>query len=108
MTSSALAVAGSVPAVLLMAQPAPLLVGLWTLPLAVQLRLQSELARSAGRFRIAFVLPLVQQLVMLGAAAAAVELARDGISPARALLLPALGAIVVLPWQRTGLPNRRS
>jgi O-antigen/teichoic acid export membrane protein len=102
-TSTAVAIAGSVPAVLLMAQPAPLLVGLWTLPLAVQLRIQSELARSAGRFRIAFVLPLVQQLVMLGAAAGAIELTRDGISPASALLLPALGAIVVLPWQRMGL-----
>jgi O-antigen/teichoic acid export membrane protein len=64
----------------------------------VQLRIQSELARSAGRFRLAFVVPLVQQLVMLVAA-----LGLDRLSPARALLLPALGAIVVLPWQRVRL-----
>lgn len=103
LASTGVALAGSVPALLLMAEPVPLLVGLWTLPLAVQLRIQSELARSAGRFRVAFVLPLVQQLVMLGAAAGAIELGRVGISPAGALLLPALGAIVVLPWQRLGL-----
>jgi O-antigen/teichoic acid export membrane protein len=93
--SVAIAALGSVPVLFLTAQPAPLLVGLWTLPFAVQLRIQSELARSAGRFKLAFVVPLLQQLVMLGAAVCAAHL-----SPARALLLPALGAIVVLPWQR--------
>jgi O-antigen/teichoic acid export membrane protein len=102
-TSTGVALAGSVPAIAFLDQPVPLLVGLWTLPLAVQLRIQSELARSAGRFRLAFLLPLVQQAVMLGAAAGAIELGRSGISPAGALLLPALGAIVVLPWLRTGL-----
>jgi O-antigen/teichoic acid export membrane protein len=93
--SVGIAAVGSVPVLLLLAQPTPLLVGLWTLPFAVQLRIQSELARSAGRFKLAFVVPLLQQLVMLGAAVGAAHL-----SPARALLLPALGAVVVLPWQR--------
>jgi O-antigen/teichoic acid export membrane protein len=97
-TSFGIALVGSVPALLLLAHPAPLLVGLWTLPLAVQLRIQSELARSAGRFRLAFVVPLLQQLVMLGLALCAIRL-----TPTRALLLPALGAIVVLPWQRIRL-----
>ncbi len=76
----------------------PLLVGLWTMPFAVQLRIQSELARSAGRFKLAFVVPLLQQLVML-----AVMLCAARLSPARALLLPAFGSIVVLPWQRIRL-----
>jgi O-antigen/teichoic acid export membrane protein len=97
-TSLGIAFAGSVPTLLLLAHPAPLLVGLWTLPFAVQLRIQSELARSAGRFRLAFVVPLVQQLVMLG-----VALEVERLSPVRALLLPALGAVVVLPWQRIRL-----
>jgi O-antigen/teichoic acid export membrane protein len=97
-TSVGIALLGSIPALLLLAQPAPLLVGLWTLPFAVQLRIQSELARSAGRFRLAFVVPLVQQFVMLGIALCTIRL-----SPTSALLLPALGAIVVLPWQRIRL-----
>jgi O-antigen/teichoic acid export membrane protein len=101
--STGLALLGSIPAVLFLEQPAPLLVGLWTLPLAVQLRIQSELARSAGRLRLAFLLPLLQQLVMLGAALAVVALTRDGLTPAGALALPALGALVVLPWQRLAL-----
>lgn len=102
-TSFGVAVAGSVPAALLLAHPLPLLVGLWTLPLAVQLRIQSELARSAGRFRVAFVLPLVQQMTMLGAAVAAVHVHASALTPAGALLLPAVGAAIVLPWQRLGL-----
>jgi O-antigen/teichoic acid export membrane protein len=97
-TSVGIALLGSLAALLLAAEPVPLLVGLWTLPLAVQLRIQSELARSAGRFRLAFVVPLVQQLVMLGAA-----LAAHRLTPATALLLPALGTIAVLPWQRLRL-----
>jgi O-antigen/teichoic acid export membrane protein len=94
-TSVGIALLGSVPALLLLSEPTPLLVGLWTLPFAVQLRIQSELARSAGRFRLAFVVPLLQQLVMLVGALCVARL-----SPASALLLPALGAILVLPWQR--------
>lgn len=99
-TSLGVALAGSAVVLLVVAQPVPLLVGLWTLPLAVQLRIQSELARSAGRYRLAFLLPLAQQLVMLGAAVCAVAVRDRGLSPAGALLLPALGAAVVLPWQR--------
>ena len=102
-TSVGVATLGSLLALWLAAEPVPLLAGLWTLPLAVQLRIQSELARSAGRFRLAFLLPLLQQLVMLGAAAGAVRLDELGLTPARALLLPALGAIVVIPWQRLAL-----
>lgn len=102
-TSVSVALVGSLLALRLAAQPVPLVAGLWTLPLAVQLRIQSELARSAGRFRLAFLLPLLQQLVMLGAAAGAIRLSRAGLTPAQALLLPALGAIVVIPWQRLAL-----
>lgn len=94
-TSVAVALAASVPALLLLERPVPLLVGLWTLPLAVQFRIQSELARSAGRFRLAFVVPLAQQLVILGAA-----LTVERLTPAKALLLPAVGVLLVLPWQR--------
>jgi O-antigen/teichoic acid export membrane protein len=99
--STAIAVIGSGLAVWLVAEPEPLLVGLWTLPLAVQLKVQSELARSAARFRLAFVLPLVQQLVMLGAAVLAVTTFGRDLGPAGALLLPAVGAAVVVPWLRT-------
>ena len=98
--STAIAIVGSALALWLVAEPAPLLVGLWTLPLAVQLRVQSELARSAARFRLAFVLPLIQQLVMLGAAVFAVTVVGRGIGPAGALLLPAVGTAIVVPWLR--------
>jgi O-antigen/teichoic acid export membrane protein len=94
-TSVGIATAGSLAAPFVLAHPAPLLVGLWTLPLAVQLRIQSELARSAGRFGLAFVVPLVQQLLILAA-----TLWADRLTPQTALLLPALAAIVVVPWQR--------
>ncbi len=102
-TSVGVALLGSLLAFRFASAPVPLSVGLWTMPLAVQLKIQSELARSAGRFRMAFVLPLAQQLLMLGAAAVAIRLDEAGLSPAEALLLPALGAIVVIPWQRIGL-----
>lgn len=105
-SSVGIACAGSVVALAAASQPAPLLVGLWTLPLAVQSRIQSALARSVDRFRAAFALPLLQQLVMLGAAVGAVRLGGNGLTPARALLLPSLGLIAVLPWQRLVL--RRS
>lgn len=101
--SAGVAFAGSAVALLVMRHPAPLLVSLWTLPLAVQLRIQSELARSAGRFRLAFVLPLVQQTVMLTAAAGAVSATSHRLDLMYALALPAVGALVVLPWQRLGL-----
>lgn len=104
--SVAVALGGSAVALAFLARPTPLLVGLWTLPLAVQLRVQSELARSAERFRLAFLLPLLQQLVMLGAAVAAVTLFGRGLGPAGAVVLPALGAAAVLPWQRLALRRR--
>jgi O-antigen/teichoic acid export membrane protein len=91
---------GSVLALLLIATPAPIMVGLWTLPAAVQLKVQSELARSAARFRLAFFIPLLQQLVMLMAAIVAVNLFGRQLGPVGALLLPAVGAAAVLPWQR--------
>ncbi len=98
--SFAIASLGTVLAMLLVREPAPLLVGFWTLPAAVQLKVQSELARSASRFRLAFVVPLLQQLVVLGAAVAAISAFGRGLGPAGALLLPAVGAAAVLPWQR--------
>jgi O-antigen/teichoic acid export membrane protein len=104
--SVAVALGGSLAAEALVARPTPLVVGLWTLPLAVQLRIQSELARSAGRFRLAFLLPLVQQGAVLGTALLATKADDAGLTPATALLLPALAAVVVVPWQRLAL--RRS
>ena len=104
--SVGIALAGSGLALALVARPTPLLVGLWTLPLAVQLKVQSELARSAERFRLAFVLPLLQQLVMLGAAIAAVTVFGSGLGVTGALVLPALGAAAILPWQRLALRRR--
>jgi O-antigen/teichoic acid export membrane protein len=97
-TSVGIALLASAPALLWIDRPVPLLVGLWTLPLAVQLRIQSELARSAQRFRLAFVVPLIQQLLMLAAA-----LLAQRLTPVTALLLPAFATIAVLPWQRLRL-----
>ncbi|MCU1491166.1 MAG: Polysaccharide biosynthesis protein, partial [Acidimicrobiaceae bacterium] len=97
----AAAMAGSLLALAFSSHPAPLLVGLWTLPLAVQMNSYSELARSAERFRLAFVLPFFQQLVMLAGAFVLLALAPHGLAPSEALLLPAAGTLCVLPFQRT-------
>jgi len=95
----AVATMGSVVALLVMPEPTPLLVGLWTLPLTVQLRLQTEIARAAGRYKTAFFVPLMQPLAMLAGAVVAHELL-GGLTPALGLGLPALGVLVVWPWQR--------
>lgn len=97
--SVAVAAVGSVVALLAAAEPTPLLVGLWTLPLTVQLRLQTEIARAAGRYEAAFFVPLLQPLAMLAGALLAHELL-GGLTPALGLALPGLGVLVVLPWQR--------
>lgn len=97
--SVALATAGSVLALLFAADPPPWLVGLWTLPLTVLLRLHAEAARASGRYGAAFFVPLLQPLAMLAGALAA-ERIPGGLTPALALASPALGVLVVLPWQR--------
>ncbi len=98
--SLGVAAVGTGLAMVLVREPAPLLVGFWALPAAVQLKVQSELARSASRFRLAFVMPLLQQVVVLAAAIVAVWAFGRGLGPAGALLLPAVGTAAVLPWQR--------
>jgi O-antigen/teichoic acid export membrane protein len=103
--SVALAAAGSAAAILFLREPVPLLVGLWTMPLQVELTLHTEIARAAGRHETAFLLPLLQPLAMLAGALAAKELL-GGLTPALGLCLPALGALAVLPWQRS-LARRR-
>lgn len=97
--SVAVAAAGSALALLIAASPAPWIVGLWTLPLTVQLRLHTEAARASGRFEAAFFVPLLQPLAML-AGALLVKRITGGLTPALALALPAIGVLVVLPWQR--------
>lgn len=97
-TSIGIAALGSVPALLLLAHPGAAARRALDDALRRPLRIQSELARSAGRFKLAFVGPLLQQLVVLAVMLCAVRL-----SPARALLLPAFGTLVVLPWQRIRL-----
>lgn len=97
--SAAVAAIGSAVAFLFAADPSPWLVGLWTVPLTVQLRLQSETARASGRFEAAFFIPLLQPAAMLAGALLAKHVA-GGLTPALALTLPALGVLVVLPWQR--------
>lgn len=104
--SAAVAAAGSVIALLCAAAPLPWLVGLWTLPLTVQLRLHTESARAAGRYSAAFILPLLQPLAMLAGALVALRLA-GGVTPALALALPVLGVLMVLPWQRAATRRLR-
>lgn len=98
--SSGVAAAGSALALLFAAEPVPLVVALWTLPLTVQLRLHTEVARAAGRYEAAFVMPLLQPLVMLAGALLAKEMLGE-LTPALGLCLPALGVLAVLPWQRS-------
>jgi O-antigen/teichoic acid export membrane protein len=95
----AISAAGSALALLIAPHPSPWLVGLWTLPLTVQLRLCSETARAAGRFESAFFLPLLQPLAMLAGAVLAAQ-CTGALSPTLALALPAVGVVVVHPWQR--------
>ena len=94
------AAAGSGVALAVASDPVPIVVALWTLPLTVQLRFHAEVARAAGRYEAAFVMPLVQPLVMLAGALLAKEVL-GGLTPALGLCLPALGVLAVLPWQRT-------
>lgn len=101
-----LALAGSAAALVFAREPGPLLVGLWTLPLSVQVTLRTEIARASGRYRAAFFLPLLQPLTMLVAALVATKIAGP-LTPTIGLGLPALGALVVLAWQRATLaPDR--
>ncbi len=94
-----LALVGSAAALVVAREPGPLLVGLWTLPLSVQVTLRTEIARASGRYRAAFFLPLLQPLTMLVAALVATKIAGP-LTPTIGLGLPALGALVVLAWQR--------
>lgn len=79
--------------------PKPWIAGLWTLPPSVLVALRTEIARASGRFEAAFLLPLLQPVAMLSAALAGKAIL-GSITPALALLLPALGALVVLAAQR--------
>jgi O-antigen/teichoic acid export membrane protein len=77
-------------------------VAAWGVPLLVRQRLLAEMSRAAGQTGNALVIPLLQPLILLGAALVLLWHGTQ-VTSAVAVALPLLGVVVALPLQRRRL-----